>query len=122
MSTCTVNNLCARDGSRAAYAGLGGLESSTSMLNRECSPAQTGDVPFAPSLRAPQAAPVVDPALAEIVHRLTPAGRATLISLLGELFNVLDNLDTLCDQNAPGCRRAMTFERLRTLLHQLNTQ
>ena len=63
---------------------------------------------------------LTDPDVQEIVAGLSPAARSTLIGLLGELFNVLDNMDTFCDHGVPVYTPSAGFGKLRQLLTVLN--
>lgn len=56
----------------------------------------------------------------ECIHSLSPKSRAMMIGLLGELFNVLDNLESVCEPTWPACRQFRQFHKLRRLLAALN--
>ncbi len=55
----------------------------------------------------------------EIVAGMSDTARVQLISLLGELFNTLANLDAICPTPCPPCHAYMKFERLNQLLAAL---
>ena len=61
-----------------------------------------------------------DPDVQEFVRGLSPSGRNLLISLLGELFNVLDNIDVYCELNIRACKERTDFGKLRQMLALLN--
>lgn len=63
-----------------------------------------------------------DPAIEQIAAGLSENARRELVSLLGELFNVIDNLDVLCANPPPVCSDYMRFLRLRKLLAALGGQ
>jgi hypothetical protein len=63
---------------------------------------------------------LTDPDVEEVAAGLSPAARSTLTSLLGELFTVLDNMDTFCDQGVPVYTPSAGFGKLRQLLTVLN--
>ena len=57
-----------------------------------------------------------------IVSGMSEPARVHLISMLGELFNTLANLDAICPTQCPPCHAYMKFERLNKLLAALLEQ
>ena len=58
----------------------------------------------------------------EILAGLSENARKELLSLLGELFNIIDNRDALCASPPPACEDYMKFNKLRKLLAALGGQ
>ena len=56
----------------------------------------------------------------EIARNLSPEARAKLISIIGEILNVTDNLVTICPGAAATCQDYVRFERAHILLEKLN--
>ena len=63
-----------------------------------------------------------DPMIDEISAGLSENARKELLSLLGELFNIIDNRDAFCASPPPTCEDYMKFDRLRKLLAALGGQ
>jgi len=58
----------------------------------------------------------------QIVAGMSDYARGRLIALLGEVFNVLDNLDVVCPMYVPPCEAYLRFNELRELLRTLNNE
>ncbi len=56
----------------------------------------------------------------EIARNLPPEARAKLISIIGEVLNVTDNLSSICPAATETCRDYLNFERAHILLAMLN--
>lgn len=54
-----------------------------------------------------------------IVSGMSKTARTHLISMLGELFTTMANLDAICPTPCPPCHAYMKFERLNQLLASL---
>ncbi len=58
----------------------------------------------------------------DIIEGCSPAARAQLARMLGEVFNTLENLDVICPIPKPPCHSYLKFEKLRRLYAALNNQ
>ncbi len=58
---------------------------------------------------------------AELIARsLPPEARIALLSIVGEILNMLTNLDVTCPHQAVYCRKVIRLDRARLLLEALN--
>ena len=57
-----------------------------------------------------------------IVAQISPQARRHLADLLGDVLNILDNIDVICPKFYPPCRGYMRFERVRALHAALTDQ
>jgi hypothetical protein len=57
-----------------------------------------------------------------IVAQISPQARRRLADLLGDVLNILDNIDVICPKFYPPCRGYMRFERVRALHAALTDQ
>lgn len=63
-----------------------------------------------------------DPYLEEVAAGISDSARRRLVPMLGEVFNVLDNMEVLCPNMAMYCREYVGFKQLRSLLVMLNRE